>query len=253
MTEISVIAEIARRMKQEKVAQHGNDPDESMSDLMSFVACVRQGMLIFVVYNGPGPYAGRQCAYYSAMLARCDEFFIVADARYKTFEALEGWYEGISNEEYERLFYETTGYGPGKIGEEWEAGKREGVQECLVIARYPLLGPPTIAHYMYERVGRKLTWTAVNQISNDIESGAIHDFIVEGLKKRREIGPELEKFIEQSAKDLKLTDWENEYHTDRSTARFLSKQPGVWVVSYMGQEDKAYHFKGGDEFDEGDL
>lgn len=248
--QFAVIAEIARRMKQEKVAQYGNDPDESESDLMSFMACVRNGKQIFVVYNGPGPYAARQCAYASAVFARCDEYFLVADARFKTFEPVEGWYEGISHEEYEKLVYEKTGYGPGKLGEDWEAGKREGIQECLVISRYPLLGPSTTAHYMYEQKGTKLAWTHVAQIPNDIEAGAVADYIREGLRKGREIKPEVDQFIRESATRLGLTDWENEYHTDRATARILSKQPGVWIVSYIGQHDRQEHFKDGEEFDD---
>jgi hypothetical protein len=253
--EFAVIAEIARRMKQDKVREFGNDPDESLSDLMSFTAGIRGGKQLFVVYHGPGPYSARQCCYWTALFTSCTEIFLVADARYRTFEPLEGWHEGMSNEEYEKLFYEQTGYGPGKISADWEAGMREEIKECLVISRFPYIGPTTSAHYMYEQQGTKLTWRQISQFDNDVEGGAIQDYVKEAWRKRKEIQPQIDEAVKKVHADMTREDFppaERQYWTDRGMASFLSAKPGVFLVQYLGglsDELPDVVFKDGKEMD----
>jgi hypothetical protein len=206
-------------MKTEKVHQYGDSEDESDADIMGFMACVRQGKQIFVVYHGPGPLAPRKAAYWSAAYTQCDEFFLIADARYKTIPPEE-----------------EADYEPGTLGEMWERGEREHIQETIVITRFPLLGPPKSAHYNYERQGRQITWTHVSDIPYDITGGAIDDFVKAGFKQRVEISTKIAHHLEQMAAEAGLTRDEERYHTDRGLASWLSKCDGVFIVQVLQDE-----------------
>jgi len=234
--QFSVIAETVRRMKREKVVKYGNDPDEELSDLMNFCAGVRAGKQLFVVYNGPGPLSARQCAYWTALYLSCDEIFLVADARYKTVESEEG-------------------YGPGTLTNMWNQGDREGIQECIIVHRYPYIGPRSIAHYDYLREGNKLTWGAVRFTDPEIhQEGAIDDHVQAGFAKRREVQPTIDKMLRvmHSAMDRQgFPPDERPYWTDRGMAKYVSSREGVFLVQYLshspGLPDAV--FKDGHEVD----
>jgi hypothetical protein len=241
-SQFSVVAEVARRLKQDTVARHGHDPDESMSDLMGFCAGVRGGKQDFLVYHGPGTMSARQCIYYSAVFLPCDEIFLVADCRFKVYdpglsaEQLETW-QKLSAQEREEWFYRETGYAPGQINAAWESGERAGMAECLVIYRFPLLGPTTGAQYIYERTGTRIKWTFVHLQDEDQESGAIRDHFQAGQKKRREIYPEIAQMAEKVKATMCRQDFsaaEAQYWIDRGLCRYLSGFPSVFLVHYNG-------------------
>lgn len=255
--EFSRIAEITRRMKQQKVAEFGDSPDDEDSDLMGFNAGVRAGRQLFVVYHGPGPYAARMCAFWCAMFLSCDEIFQIADARYKVMDAPAND-EGLlptSPEVQEAEFYAAhPEVGPGMLGEAWARGERDGIQECIVIQRYPFLGPPTLAQYEYVREGRKLTWGKIRRENPDQMSGAIDDAIKEGYRKRRQIQPEINAMVAkihaQMAKQ-DFSDAEKGYWTDRGMALNVSARQGVFMVQYLSPIDYLPDavFKDGKEID----
>jgi len=230
----SVVAEIARRIKREKVAEFGDDPDESLSDLMSFVVGLRNRKQLFMLVHGPGPTSARECVYLAATFLNCDELFQVADARYKAYmptkeeQESEAWKEGIIG-----------GYEAGSLGKLWESGQREGIQETLVIYRMPLIGPVTTCNYNYERTGRQIKWTHVLQTPEDQHSGAIMDYFKAGLEKRREIYPEIVKMYEKiSAEMVHDHDFrkdEAQYWMDRGMMKYLSGYSCVFIAHYMGE------------------
>lgn len=237
--EFSKQAEIVRRMKQQKVAEFGDDPDESQCDIMNFCAGVRQGKQLFVVYHGEGPYAARECAFWTALFLSCDEIFQIADARYKVVDAPRND-EGLlptSPEVAEAEFYAAhPEVGPGMLGEAWERGEREGIKEGIVIQRYPMIGPPTLAIYEYERRGRKLTWGKIRKENPDLHSGAIQDHIHDAYRKRREIQPQINEIVKTmhaSMVKAGLDESERPYWTDRGMASYVSSRSGVMFVHYM--------------------
>ena len=235
----SVVAEIARRIKREKVAEFGDDPDESLSDLMSFVVGLRNRKQLFMLVHGPGPMSARECVYLAATFMNCDELFLVADARYKAFMPdIPGW-QDMTKDEQEAAFYEQSQYGPGSLSKLWEAGQREGIQECITIQRMPLIGPITTANYNYERTGRQIKWTHVLQTPEDQHSGAIMDYFNAGLKKRREIYSEIvqmyEKISNEMVHDHDFRKDEAQYWMDRGMMRYLSSYQCVFIAHYMGE------------------
>jgi hypothetical protein len=125
----------------------------------------------------------------------------------------------------------------------WERGERQGIQECLVIQRHPLMGPPTIAHYLYERTGRTITWTHVQLVDPDAQTGGIHDAIHDGFAKRRALQPEIDRTFGPILKEMKQNGFspeESVYWSDRGLAIFLSKQPGVFLVQYLGSPEVTF-------------
>lgn len=230
----SVVAEIARRIKREKVAEFGDDPDESLSDLMSFVVGLRNRKQLFMLIHGPGPTSARECVYLAATFMSCDEIFQVADARYKVIqpvpgeEATDAWKEGIMEN-----------YQAGSLGKLWESGQREGIQECIVIYRMPMIGPVTTASYNYERSGRQIKWTHVLQTPADGHAGAIMDYYRAGLEKRREVYPQIQEMQDRMLADMTRNhDFrkdEAQYWIDRGLTSYLSGYPCVFLAHYMGE------------------
>jgi len=231
----SAVAEIARRMKNDKVREHGLDADESNADIMSFCVGVRGGVHRFMIYHGPGPYAARQAAYWTALLTRCDEVYIVADARYKT----------IPLEEVEATGDPEGGYEAGQLGEEWEAGQREGIQECLVVQRYPFLGPVTCAYYNYTRDGDKIRWTHVFSPDPEMNAGAIDDHIQAAFRQKGDLDIQITKFMDDAAAGAEFTLEEQKYWEDRGAAKFLSTKSSVFLATVL--TDPPVSFREGQE------
>ena len=241
----SVIAEITRRMKQAKVAEYGDSPDESESDIMGFNACIRAGRQLFVVMHGPGPLSARQSVFWSALFLSCDEIFVAADARMKMVLPDPSDDEGLllprSPEQMEEEFYRNHGeeFGPGKLGEAWQRGEREGITECIIIQRYAMVGPPLLAHYSYVREGRKITWGKIASYPPDVtQHGAIDDSVKAAFLKRREIQPEIDEMLRVTHAEMGREGFppdERQYWTDRGMAKHVSTRPGVLLVQYLGE------------------
>lgn len=229
-------------MKQERVAQFGDSPEESDADILNFTVGVRDDRQHFIVYHGPGPESARMCAYWASLFLSCDVIFQVADARYKAYAPEPDDTDTLlpkSDEVLEAEFYANhPEVYPGSLGEAWERGEREGIQECIIIMRYPLVGAPTTAHYEYNRQGRKLVWGKIRKEDPDQQSGAIDDYVKEAFRKRKEVQPQLDEMREkvhaQMAKE-NFSARERKYWTDRGTASYLSGRQGVMLVQYLSQ------------------
>jgi hypothetical protein len=241
--QFALIAEITRRMKQSKVAEFGDSPDESDADIFNFTVGIRDEKQHFIVYHDHGPESARQCAYWTALYLSCDVIFQVADARYKTFEEPPDDGQALlpkSDEQREEEFYryhEGNLY-PGALGEAWERGEREGIMECIVIMRYPLVGQPTMANYDYQRQGRKLVWGKIRKEDPDQHSGAIDDYIKEAFRKRKQVQPIIDELVSRIHADMAKQDFsarERKYWSDRGMASYLSTREGVMLVQYLSQ------------------
>jgi hypothetical protein len=236
----SVIAEIVRRMKQQKVAEFGDDPDESECDLMGFVACVRAGRQLFAIYHGAGPQAPRQAAAWSAMMLSCDEIFVIADSYFMEMKLDEG--EGLlpkSIEVQEEEFYRNhPEVKPGFLQDAWLAGNRDGISEAILIQRYAIIGPPLQAQYSYTRTGRKLVWNKIHTVGADNIRGAIDDYVKEGFRRRKTIQPQINEMLAKVKASMAKEDFspaEQAYWTDRGMAKFISTKRDVYLAHYMSQ------------------
>lgn len=237
---LSVIAEIARRMKTDLVHENGDDPDESQSDLMCFTVGVRDSQQKFLVYHGAGPESARRCAYWTMLFLSCDEIFQVADARMMQIqdEDTDKPLVPKSWEQEEHEFWERhPELQPGSIGEAWARGERDGVQECIQISRYPRSGPPTIASYDYVRTGRQIVWGRVWNQPTEKHGGAIKDYIDEARRKRKEVQPIIDEMLEKTHADMSREGFrsasERRYWTDRGMAKYVSGLEGVMFVNYL--------------------
>jgi hypothetical protein len=214
------IAEMGRRMKAEVVALYGNDADEERSDLRNFTVCVRQGENAFLLEVGSGVDAVRQTCFWSAALIPCDEVYLVADGRFKNVE-LKDW-DDPNFVEPEK----------GEFQREWEAGRRQGLNEGLMISRFPYIGNPSLRVYPYKRKGTKLTWDTGDP-GGQIAGGAVPNFAADGFRARREHSDEMWQIMHDMGDSMDLDRERQQYHMDRAMARLVSEKDGVYRVAVL--------------------
>jgi len=237
----SVIAEITRRMKLQKVQEFGDSEEEGACDILGFCACIRDGKQLFAVYHNEGPMAPREAAAWAAALTSCDMVFVIADAFYKHVEAPEfddG--DGLlpkSPEQREEEFYRNhPEVHPGMLNEAWQAGDREGISEAIMVMRFTMHGPPLRAQYCYTRQGTKLTWGKIISAAA-WEGGGIDDFIKEGFRRAKEMKPQIREMLARQHEKMAREGFsarERSYWTDRGMASFLSTKSAVKLVHYLG-------------------
>ena len=214
-TSLADVCELARRMKREVVACHGTDTDEERSDLPSFVAVVRRGRPVALVYTGPGPDGGRLATYWAAALMRPEEIFTVLDCRSRTASSLEG----------------LGSVQKGKLDRDWRAGRRSGLVECLWVQRYPVMGPPSYVMYPYERAGRRLTWLEPwDGDDDDHTAGAIPEHARQGYNDGRANLARIVPDLQVEADRIGVPDDERELFFDWALARLCSEQTGPVVL-----------------------
>jgi hypothetical protein len=229
-------------MKQQRVAEFGDSEDESDADIMNFTVGVRDDRQHFIVYHGPGPESARNCIYWSALFLSCDVVFQVADARMKFIyddpDPDKPLLPKSKEQEDHEFWTRHPELHPGMLGEAWERGERAGIQECIQISRYPIVGPPTIASYEYDRRGRRLVWGKIRNQPIDKHSGAIDDYVKEAFRRRKDVQPEIDKMLEKIHADMARQDFsarERRYWTDRGMAKMVSTRTGVFLVQYLSQ------------------
>jgi hypothetical protein len=185
--------------------------------------CVRSSRPIALIHTGPGPKAPRQVCFLGAALMRCDEVYLVTDARFKT-EYVENREDLVEPElgEFQRL---------------WEEGKREGLSEGVMVVRMPFLGPVTALSYPYVRTGTKLSWTAQTDEKPTHIEGAVPNHAKAGWERRQEMWPKMQHLLDEGAAALGLPLEQQEFHTDRAIARFVSQQEGVGGVTLLDTEE----------------
>lgn len=119
-----------------------------------------------------------------------------------------------------------------------------------MIERHPMIGPATMAIYVYELNGKTLTWKHISTFDEDKLDGAINDYVKGGFKRAREISTKIRKVMDEGAREAELTLDEQKFHEDRGIARFLSKCDGVGMVQV--RTDPPARFIKGMEQDEND-
>jgi hypothetical protein len=215
---LDAVAEAGRRLKLERVQRFGSEPDEDAADLRPVALPVRTGRMVATLQVGFGDQAARAVVYYAAALFRADEVYLVADSRMTT--------KATEEPRHLRL---------GELQEEWEAGRRSGITECMVIYRMALLGPGSCHIYPYERRGMKLRWLEQTILSDTTPGarlgGAIPDAARQGFAdagRLAEFAPLL-----AAAQAMALDEAERDYHWDRGAARYASAQEGVGLVAVV--------------------
>jgi hypothetical protein len=203
--DFETVAEIARRMKRDKAREYGNSDEPGVADLMTFCVVERRGHPIAHVYAGEGPMGARQACYWTAALMRCDVVYLVADSYMRTGPDID------------------QDLRPGQLQEDWLAGRRTGLSECIVIYRAPAVGQPTMKFYPYARRGRTIKW-AQDMGDAQHSEGAIVDNLREGYNDARRVMAEMAPILREAADALELTQPEREYHIDRATLTYISTQ-----------------------------
>jgi hypothetical protein len=193
------VAELARRLKVDVVRTHGDDPEEEASDLLPFVIGSRSGRMLVLVHPVPGPDGVRRAVYITAALFRVDEVWLIADSRMAVVD------------EGDELPAQ------GDLAEEWRAGRRERIQEVMMISRLPRIGDPRITAYPYTRSGRHVSWAEARPA--DRVSGAITDYVRDGYRKGPELWAEVGPAIEALGGVIGVYGSERQYHIDRAVAR----------------------------------
>jgi hypothetical protein len=239
------VAEMARRMKLDRVTEFGDDPDGEKSDLRGHVTVVRNGEPVMLVYVGNGTEAARQCIYWCAALLRADELVLVTDARMRTYDAPKN----VSDEDRERWLHEADyGHRPGEFQEDWNEGRRDGITECLIVQRMPAMGPARMNVYPYVRNGRKLTWQTDPIKDGGEIAGAIPDYARDGYNAARETTAKILAEIDKlwaEAGNAPLPPPEYQFHLDRALARMASEREGVAAVSVIA--DRSLFVNGEEE------
>jgi hypothetical protein len=223
------IAEIARRMKLDAVAEFGNNPDEELSDLRNFVVMARNGDQIGIVHVGTGAEAVRQVCYLAASLMRIHELFLVADARMRAYPADEP----------------PKDVHAGQFQEEWEAGQREDLTESLIVYRVPMAGDPTAVMYPYRRQGTTLTWLPHSGQQKDM-GGATLEYTRKGFADAQRGWAEMQPIMDQMAQELGIEARED-YHIDRACARYLTTQTDALVTLFGGGISEQESFMEGEQ------
>jgi hypothetical protein len=205
------VAEIARRMKLERV-QEGSD--EGDFDIHPFTVAVRHSEPIAIVYAGQGPEAARWSCLYAAAMFRADEVFMVADSFFRTYptppnEIRMGWMQ-----------------------QEWEAGRRDGISECIVISRVPILGPASALTYPYERQGHHLTWGESPGVLEGT-GGAVADYAKRGFEIARTDLRDLLPSMFALADLMELPPADRDYHLDAACAQYVALKEEVGGVSLV--------------------
>jgi hypothetical protein len=202
--EFEIIAEVLRRMKLERVLEHGNDPDEEASDLDAECLVCRDGQVVAQVFAGPGPDGVREAGYYSALLMRPHEVFVVADSH--MIKATD------KNEVHDMR--------RGQLRERWVSGHRKGISECLVVYRFPRIGQPSGRIFPYERRGTHIKWHKGIDPEVTLE-GAIPDYVAEGYRRAAPFWDEAGKHFGDADDD----------DLDRGAGRFVSSMCGAVLLA----------------------
>jgi hypothetical protein len=226
---LDAVAELARRKKQEQVVEYGDDPDEELSNLRGFVAVIRNGEIVMLIYVGHGVTAARECVYWAAAMTKADELALITDGFFR-FEVLP---QGLTEEE-RKAFLAGQDLQPGDFQRAWEAGEREGLTECLWVQRLPAMGPSSLDTWPYVREGRKLTW-GEKRYTKDL-GGAITRHAREGYNTAREQGAMVHKMVEEIGESLGFTGPQRGVHVDRALARILSEKTSIGLVTVIADE-----------------
>jgi hypothetical protein len=194
-------AEVAKRLKLERVRQYGltNNPEV---DLPCTTLVVRGGDAIALLY-GDGPDGGRATAYWAALLFRPQEIVSLSDSYFRVTKAED-----------------EADFAQGSISADWAAGRREGITESIVAVRMASDEPALAIMFPYERKGNKLRWVKWDGPSNKVE-GAIADYAQEGFKHATEDPP------------IAAMDGDDEGPGLRLVARVASVKHGVAGVVVM--------------------
>jgi hypothetical protein len=229
---VEAIAEQARRLKRDVVRKYGDYRDESLCDITNVVFVVRNGQPRIMVMVGEGQDATRQCVYWSAAVMQADELYLVADTRYRE-------YPDVKDREGAEAVERTVKH--GDFQRDWQAGRRDGLTEALILQRLPAMGPMTITTYPYVRTGRQLVWQKhpIAGQPNEVE-GVVPDYARQGYNDAR--AANLKGVLGELGDLIGIPEDLRSHHTDRAMARFVSEKKGVGGVIVL--DDHSLFVKG---------
>jgi hypothetical protein len=219
----SEIGEMARRMKLDVVHKYGDHPDESFADLPNVVSVFRDDKPVILVYPEGDSEAVRQCVYWAAALLRADALYLVADARFRRMPEGTTPEEAQANEPH-----------AGDFQRDWEAGRRDGLAECLLVHRLPALGPSELVTFPYVREGRKLTWLESSHMEREL-GGAVPDYARQGFNDARDKARMMQEAADEMAVLFDVPPEDRLDTIDRALARFITTKEGVGRVVLLAQ------------------
>jgi hypothetical protein len=232
---IDSVAETARRLKAQTVANFGNDPNPEKADLVNLAIPVRGGEQIGGIV-GNGPVGARHSVYWAASAFGADEVFLVADTYMLHVDM-----KGMSEEERRAVLDRERDMPPGTLAQLWAEGKRDGISEALVIHRFPLVGPASMKMFPYVRTGTSLRWTSDPDPGDPGEmEGAIPDFARDGYRAARDHSLNLRALVDEAGDSVGLPRAERTYHIDRAVARVVSSKENIGFVHLFNDDGTVF-------------
>jgi hypothetical protein len=206
---LDAVAELARRMKQDRVREHGDSPEPGATDLPVHATAVRRAEPIANVWAGEGPEGARNAVFYAAGFFRADVVYLIADSFVRRMP------KGTDPDKLDIR--------PGQLQEEWSAGDHSTITECMFVYRVPFIGDATSHFYPYTRKRRRIEWEVVpDQMKPDRLEGAIPDYARDGYRTGRENFATLMPVLVDAAHQSGLPEAERDYHIDAGCARLVS-------------------------------
>lgn len=228
---MDVLAEKLRRMKLDRVRQHGDAPDaDDACDLPVVAIAVRDGDQVAHVIGGEGPEAGRTAIYYAAAMFGAQEVLFAGDGRMRAYPKGTEAPPDLPMGELSRL---------------WAAGQRQDIRECLMVYKFTPEGAAGTYAYPYRRVGRLLIWDEP-ELSASASLGAIPDHAAAGFAASADF-----QMMAAGAADIAemmgLTPEQRQVHQDRAVGRLVSTYPHVGAVVVFARGSDAMFIDGAEE------
>ncbi len=208
--------EIARRMKREMVSKWKEGDPEEDCDLLTMAMAVRDGKVVAQVVAPSGPRGHRFAVKAAALFFRASEVFVLADSIMKSVK------------EEDRKQAEDIA--PGELHDNWRAGKRAGLSECIMACRMTAEGESEMRSWPYVRTGNKIEFGELVASPGVSFDGAIPDYAADGFAMAKEKWPELMEVMTMAAEATGVAD--DERYLDRGAAMFASEQLHTTIMLY---------------------
>lgn len=217
MTDVTpdFVAELLRRRKREEVVAKG-DADQ----IFGYALAVRDGHPLAMVHGDGSRFGISAAAYWAAFLA--PDVYVASDSY---------------------LMYKSTPEMPERsLKEMWDAGDREGIVECLLVAHCRDGEPATMTSMPYEHEGHDLRWLPPETLH--AMEGNVPDAARDGFAAQVKFRDEYREVI--GFLGAGISPEEKMVHEVRAIARFASTaQREVLAVSVLIGE--LVTFRGGVE------
>jgi hypothetical protein len=226
--EIGAVAELTRRLKRDLVRTWKEGMPEEAIDLIPMTMALRRGEIVAQLMAPPGPLGLRYACKAAAGFFRADEVWALSDSVM------------CSGSERDRNTIK-----PGQLVDEWRAGQREGLSECIVAVRMPRDGEATAQQWDYTRDGNTLHWQEPYLFG--VFDGELLDYAREGWAEVEHIWEDLRSLFLGAAKETDMGDAPEDEIFDRGAAVFASQVLGSSISVHLPGEQMPLVYADGEQ------